>query len=65
MLFGIAHFASHLSPTELGKILGGLALGFVVERSKGSIWPAVALHAVSNLMISWSKLLIGLNSPWL
>ncbi|MDY6973841.1 MAG: JDVT-CTERM system glutamic-type intramembrane protease [Thermodesulfobacteriota bacterium] len=65
LLFGLAHSASYLSPIELTKVCSGLALGWVVERSGGSIWPAVALHAVSNIALSWSKLLIGLNIPWL
>ena len=65
LLFGLAHWASRLSPFELTKVFGGLALGWLVERSRGSIWPAVALHGVSNIVMTWSKLLIGLNIPWL
>ena len=65
LLFGLAHWASRLSPFELTKVFGGLALGWLVERSRGSIWPAVALHTVANLVIAWSKVVIGLNTPWL
>ena len=65
LLFGLAHCVSRLSPFELMKVFGGLALGWLVERSGGSIWPAVALHVVSNMVMAWSKLIISLNIPWL
>ncbi len=63
-LFGLAHGISRLSPLGLFTIFGGLILGWVVERSGKSIWPAVALHAVSNIAIAWFRLIIGLNMPF-
>jgi membrane protease YdiL (CAAX protease family) len=65
LLFGVAHGVSALSPLGLLKVFSGLVLGWLVERSDGSIWPAVVLHALSNLAIAWFALLIGLNGPWL
>ena len=64
-LFGLAHVVTHLSPLEFLQAFNGLAMGWLVERSGGSIWPAVALHMLSNLVVIWFKLLISLNIPWL
>jgi membrane protease YdiL (CAAX protease family) len=49
LLFGLAHLVGQPLVAIPGQVLGGLALGWLVERSRGSIWPAVLLHAVSNL----------------
>jgi membrane protease YdiL (CAAX protease family) len=64
ILFGLAHGVSRLSPFGLLTMFSGLVLGWLMERSGGSIWPVVVLHAVSNLASAWFTLLIGLNSPW-
>ncbi len=64
ILFGLAHGISRLSPLGLFTIFGGLILGWVVERSGRSIWPAVALHAFSNIAVAWFRLVIGLNIPF-
>jgi len=49
LLFGLAHLVGQPLVAIPGHVLGGLALGWLVERSRSSIWPAVLLHAVSNL----------------
>lgn len=64
ILFGLAHGLSTLSPSGLLMVFSGLGLGWVVERSEGSIWPAVFLHACSNLALAWFMQLISLNIPW-
>lgn len=63
LLFGLAHVVTYLSPLELLKVFSGLGFGWLVERSRGSIWPAVAVHTIGNLAIGWFKLLVGLNIP--
>lgn len=63
-LFGLAHGVSRLSPVGFLTVFSGLILGWVVERSGRSIWPAVALHAISNIAIAWFTLVIGMNIPW-
>lgn len=50
LLFGVAHLVGQPLITIPGHVLGGLVLGWLVERARGSIWPAVLLHAVSNLL---------------
>ena len=50
--FGLAHLAASRSPGSLLSIPGGLALGWLVEWSDDSIWPSVAVHTVSNLVIA-------------
>jgi membrane protease YdiL (CAAX protease family) len=50
LLFGVAHLVGQPPLALPGLVLGGLALGWLVEHSRGSIWPAVLLHAVFNLM---------------
>ncbi len=53
LLFGLAHLLARPSPAVLLITLSGLGLGWLVERSEGSIWPAVILHAISNTAIAW------------
>lgn len=53
LLFGLAHAISRPSPAALLIAAGGLCLGWLVERSERSIWPAVLLHAASNVAIEW------------
>ena len=62
-LFGLAHGVSYLSPAGFLTVFSGLILGWVVERSGRSIWPAVVLHAISNIAIAWFSLLISMNLP--
>jgi membrane protease YdiL (CAAX protease family) len=50
-LFGLAHALYHVPSAPL-IACGGLALGWLVERAEGSIWPAVALHAASNIALA-------------
>ena len=49
LLFGMAHLVGQPPLAIPGLVLSGLALGWLMERSHGSIWPAVLLHAVFNL----------------
>lgn len=53
LLFGLAHAISRPSLAALLIAAGGMCLGWLVERSGRSIWPAVLLHAVSNMAIAW------------
>ncbi len=47
--FGAAHVVAGASPFGLVAAGAGLLMGWVMERSGGSVWPAVALHAVLNV----------------
>jgi len=62
-LFALAHGVSYLSLVGFLTVFGGLILGWIVERSGRSIWPAVALHGISNIAIAWFSLLISMNLP--
>lgn len=50
LLFGVAHLVGQPPLAIPGLVLSGLALGWLVERSRGSIWPAVLLHTVFNFL---------------
>lgn len=55
VLFGLAHIISHASWLELPRVLSGIILGRVVERSARSILPATFLHAASNVAVVWAQ----------
>jgi membrane protease YdiL (CAAX protease family) len=57
-LFGLAHIISHASLFELPRVLSGVILGRVVERSARSILPATFLHAASNVAVVWAQSLM-------
>ncbi len=50
LLFALAHLVGQPLLVVPGHVLSGLALGWLVERSRGSIWPAVLLHTLTNLV---------------
>lgn len=57
-LFGAAHLAARPSFVGAWTLLGsGLVLGWIMQRSEGSVWPAVALHAAGNIGMAWLRLL--------
>jgi membrane protease YdiL (CAAX protease family) len=58
VLFGLAHIISHASWLELPRVLSGVILGRVVERSARSILPATFLHAASNVAVVWAQSLM-------
>lgn len=63
LLFALAHVISYGSLLRLGAFFSSLLLGWVVERSERSLWPAALLHTVSNVAGSWFWLIISLNFP--
>jgi membrane protease YdiL (CAAX protease family) len=58
ILFGLAHVVSHVSLGQLPRVLSGIVLGWVVERSERSILPATFLHAASNVAVAWAASLM-------
>lgn len=64
-LFGLAHALAQASLYGLAMFVSGLLFGAIVERSRGSIWPAVLLHAGLNSagLLAWR--LLELNYPLL
>lgn len=65
-LFALAHVLSRQQPAALLLVFGGVLMGWVMERSGRSVWPAVALHAASNMAVAWLVWVAGLNRlPWL
>ena len=65
LLFGLAHALAQASLYGLAMFVSGLLFGAIVERSRGSIWPAVLLHAGLNSagLLAWR--LLELNYPLL
>ena len=57
-LFGLTHVISHASLLELPRVVSGVILGWVVERSERSILPATFLHAASNVAVVWAQSLM-------
>lgn len=58
LLFGLAHVVSHVSLGQLPRVLSGIVLGWIVERSERSVWPATFLHAASNVAVAWAASLM-------
>ena len=63
LAFAAAHLPVAGLPAAAAALASGLVLGWLVERSDGSILPAVALHTAGNLAATWSGLLLVLNLP--
>jgi len=63
MLFAAAHLPLGGWPAAAATLATGVALGWLTERSGGSIWPAVALHAAGNLAVTWNGSVLALNLP--
>lgn len=62
-VFAAAH-ALALGPLAgLGALPAGLVFGWVMERSRGGVWPAAALHAASNAGWFWLWAAARLNAP--
>jgi len=62
--FALAHVVALGSPlAAVTAFPGGLVLGWLVERSRGSLWPAALLHLAANFSIAWVRLLAGMNFP--
>lgn len=63
LLFGLAHALAWESVGGLWTLFSGLLLGVLVERSRGSLWPATLLHAGLNVGGALLWLLLELNYP--
>lgn len=56
LIFGLAHVQSidHITAQDINQFVGTFALGLIFawfSEKSGSLWPAVAAHAVNNMVI--------------